>query len=160
MSWNKRQFIEAAFRAIGLSARVYDLTPGQMEDAMMTLDTMIAEWNADGIRISYPMPSSPEDSDLDQETNVPDSANKAIRLGLAIELAPDFGKTVSPDLKANFFRAYNTLASRHTQPVSKNFPHTLPLGAGNKDYRFEERTFVIEEDQKIEVGNDGDLEFE
>ena len=100
MGWTKRQFIEQAFDEIGLASYAFDLTPEQMQSALRRLDTMIAAWNALGIRLGYPLPSSPQDSDLDEQTNVPDRSNEAIYTNLAIKLAPSYGKQVMPDTKA------------------------------------------------------------
>ena len=160
MSWTKRQFIMQALEEIGLASYVFDSQPEQLESASRRLDSMIASWNAEGIRISYPIPSSPENSNLDDETNVPDSANKAIFLGLAIELAPAFGKTVSPDTKMNAKSAYNALLAQATQPPKRQFPGTLPTGAGNKPWRWEDNAYFPEPTEPLEVGNDDTLEFD
>ncbi len=161
MSWTKRQFINAAYEEIGLAAYVFDLQPDQLESAMRRLDSMIASWNAKGIRLGYPMPSSPEDSSLDAESNVPDSANQAVILNLAIQLAPAFGKTVSPDTKMGARDAYRGLQARFTQPIERQLPRELPLGAGNKVWRNNDNSvFVDPPVDPIEVGNDGELEFE
>ena len=109
MSFTKRQFVEAAFEEIGLAAYVFDLSPQQMESAVRRLDTMIAEWNAKGIRLAYPLPSSPQDSDIDAETTVPDSANEAIICNLGIRLAPSYGKQVMPETKVTAKMASHTL---------------------------------------------------
>jgi len=64
MSWTKRQFITQAFEEIGLAAYVFDLTAEQLDSALRRMDSMVAGWNANGVRIGYPLPGSPEDSDL------------------------------------------------------------------------------------------------
>ena len=71
MGYTKRQFVTSAFEEIGLADYVFDLQPEQLEAALRRLDSMMAEWNAMGIRLGYSMPSSPQDSDLDEQTNVP-----------------------------------------------------------------------------------------
>ena len=87
MGWTKRQFVEQAFEEIGLATYTFDLSPEQMQSALRRLDAMVATWNGAGIRIGYPLPSSPQDSDLDTETNVPDMSNEAIYTNLAIKIA-------------------------------------------------------------------------
>ncbi|OYW93885.1 MAG: hypothetical protein B7Z23_04325, partial [Pseudomonadales bacterium 32-61-5] len=88
MGYSKRQFISAAFEEVGLASYVFDLQPQQIESALRRLDAMMAEWNAKGIRLGYPLPNSPESSDLSAESQVPDSANEAIITNLAIRIAP------------------------------------------------------------------------
>lgn len=149
----------SAFSSIGLASYVFDLQPGHLEDAMRTLDSMMAAWNAEGLRLSYPIPSSPESSDLDQETTVPDSANEAIIMNLGIRLAAQFGKTISPDLKTVAKQAKAILLSRSTQAIEKQYPETLPLGAGNKQY-LNDRVFYPPPEDKVAVGDDDLLEYE
>ncbi|CAB4168923.1 Tail accessory factor GP4 [uncultured Caudovirales phage] len=132
MSWTKREFIRQAFEEIGLASYDFDLSPEQWQSALRRLDSMMALWNAKGIRLSYPLPSSYNDSDLDEETQVPDSALDAIISGLAIRLSPSFGKIVSPETKALFKNAYDTLLIKAAQPIEMQMPGNLPMGAGNK----------------------------
>jgi hypothetical protein len=74
MGYSKRQFVYAAFEEIGLASYVFDLQPEQLESARRRLDAMMADWNGKGIRLGYPIPSSPQDGSIDEQTNVPDSA--------------------------------------------------------------------------------------
>jgi hypothetical protein len=67
VSYTKRQFITAAFEEIGLASYVFDLQPQDLQTALRRLDAMMAEWNGKGLRLAYPIPLSPEDSDLDTE---------------------------------------------------------------------------------------------
>jgi hypothetical protein len=76
-------------------------------------------------------------TELDDESNVPDRANEAIYLNLALKIAPSLGKTVSPDLKASAWYAYNNLLSwALSNPRKMSMPDTMPRGAGNKPWRF------------------------
>jgi hypothetical protein len=56
MSYTKRQFVTAAFEEIGLASYVFDLTNDELTSACKRLDAMMADWNAKGIRLSYPIP--------------------------------------------------------------------------------------------------------
>jgi len=131
MSWTKRQFVNKAFGQIGYASYQYDLDPEQLQDAMTTMDSMVATWNAKGIRIGYPIPSSPENADLDEETNVPDSANEAIYLNLAIRIGPSLGKMISPELKSAAKSAYMALLGNAAVPREQQITN-LPRGAGTK----------------------------
>ena len=84
--------------------------------ALRRLDAMMAGWNARGIRLGYPLPSSPSDSSLTEPTGVPDRANEAVILNLAILLAPGIGKTVSADTRIQARAALNTLLARAAMP--------------------------------------------
>jgi hypothetical protein len=156
MGYSKRQFVESALEEIGLASYVFDLSPQQIETACRRLDAMMASWNALGIRVGYPLPSSPQDTGLDDETNVPDAAYEAIITNLGIKLAPSYGKTVSPDTKATAKRTYDTLLSRAAMPMEMQFPASMPRGAGAKAY---DDPFVDNPEEPILAGRDGQLEF-
>ncbi len=159
MPWTKRDYIKAAFEEIGLASYAYDLQPEQLEGALKKLDAMIASWNGKGIRLGYLIPSSPGDSDLDSDSGVFDYANEAVILGLAVRLAPGFGKTVSPDTKKNARAAYNVMTSKSAIPAERQFQKNLPLGAGNKPHHYD-RVFIPKPSSPLIAGPDGELEFD
>lgn len=157
MGWTKRQFVEQAFEEVGYASYAYDLEPEQLQSACRRLDSMIGTWNGKGIRLGYPIPASPENTDLDTETGVPDSANETIYLNLAIRLAPGLGKVVPPELKASAKAGYNVLLSRANFPMEKQFPASMPIGAG---YKHTERNFVDPPEDPLLAGEDNELVFE
>lgn len=159
MGYSKRQFVEAAFEEIGLAAYAFDLQPDQLESAVRRLDAMMALWNGKGIRLGYPLPGSPQNSDLDAESEVPDSANQAIITNLAVILAPSYGKQVMPETKVAGKLAYDVLLSRAVMPNQKQFPSTLPLGQGNKPWRIYDDEFARPPVDPVLAGQDGPIEF-
>jgi len=158
MGWTKRQFVTQAFEEIGLAAYVFDLNPEQLQSGLRRLDSMMATWNAKGIRLGYPLPSSPQDSDLDEQTSVPDSSNEAIYLNLALRIAPSFGKTPSVDTKATAKAAYDNLLSIAAMPMEMRLPGTLPVGAGNKPWNIDQ-PFVNPPVDPLLAGQDGEIQF-
>ena len=159
MGWTRRQFVEQAFEEIGYASYVYDLEPEQLESAGRRLDAMVASWNGKGIRLGYPLPSSPELASLDTETEVPDYANEAIYTNLAVKLAPTVGKVVSPETKATAKMTYNLLLQNAALPMEQQFPKTLPAGAGRKPWRDYRDPFVREPKDPLLAGDDGPIEF-
>lgn len=160
MSWTKRQFVEAAFEEIGLASYVFDLQPEQMNMALRRMDAMMATWNTKGIRLGYPLPSTANGSDLDDDSNLPDAANQAVILNLAIQLAPGFGKQVSQDTKRNAKDAYRGLLMISTQPPEMQMPGSMPSGAGNKPWQGVDREFLEEPVDPLLAGQDSVLEFD
>jgi hypothetical protein len=139
MGYTKRQFVEAAFEEIGLASYVFDLQPEQLESAVRRLDSMMATWDGRGIKVGYPLPSSPENSNLDSETNVPALANEAITLALAARLAPQYGKQVSPETKTAGKVAFDALLNIAAYPLEKQLPNMVPAGSG---YRAFDQVFL------------------
>jgi hypothetical protein len=157
MGWTKRQFVLEAFDSIGLASYVFDLQPEQLQSALRKLDSMMATWNAKGIRLAYPLPSSPQDSDLDEETGVPDSAYEAIYTNLALRIAPSFGKQVANEVKATAKIGYDTILQRATYPIEQQLPRTMPAGAGNKPWRTDD-PFIAPPQHPVQTGSEGYLE--
>lgn len=161
MGWTKRQFITQAFEEIGLAAYVYDLNPEQLDSALRRLDSMISGWNANGVRIGYPLPNSPQDSDIDQDTGVPDFAIEAIYLNLAARLAPAYGKALSPETKQFADMAYNNLVNQTALPTpERQLPNTMPRGQGVKPWRNFNNPFVYPPQPEILAGSDNAINFE
>jgi hypothetical protein len=159
MGYSKLQFVQAAFEEIGLASYVFDLQPQQIESALRRLDAMMADWNGKGIRLAYPIPSNPENSDINAETGVPDSANEAIITNLALRLAPSYGKQVVPQTQVVARNAYQTLLSRATTPAEQQMPGTMPAGAGNKPWRLYDDPFLRRPEEGVLAGQDGDIEY-
>ena len=160
MGYSKRQFIDAAYEEIGLAGYVFDLEPEQLQSALRRLDSMMAEWNARGIRIGYPIPLSPQDSDLDELSQVPDSANEAIITNLALRLAPRHGKTPMPETKITAKGAYNTLLARACFPPEMQMPGSMPAGAGHKPLLDSNTTFLTPPVETIDAGTDSVITFD
>jgi hypothetical protein len=158
VGYTKRQFIEGAFEEIGMANYVFDLQPEQLQSALRRLDVMMAEWNAKGIRLRYPIPSSPQDSDLDQQSDTPDSAWEAIITNLAVRIAPGYGKAVSPDTKTTAKFGLNTLMQRAAFPLEQQLPDTMPIGQGNKPWRWD-NPYVNRPADPVDTGPEGPLEW-
>jgi hypothetical protein len=159
VGYSKRQFCEAAFAEIGLAGYVFDMQPQNFEQALRRLDAMMAEWNAKGIRLGYPLPGSPQFSDINAESEVPDSANEAIICNLGIRIAAGYGKGIMPQTLAIAKQAYNTLLSRATAPIPQQLPGTMPSGAGNKPWRYWDNPYLQPPVDPVQAGPDGVLEL-
>lgn len=159
MGYSKRQFVEAAFDEIGLASYVFDLQPPQLEACLRRLDSMIADWNGKGIRLGYPIPGSPQYSDMDEPSCVPDSAYEAIITNLAIRIAPSYGKNVSPATLSSAKNSYNTLLSRSSLSHPQQFTSNMPLGSGNKPWRTSDIEYMRRPYEGLFVGPDGVLDL-
>ena len=155
MGYSKRQIIEEAYGELGMASYVFDLDVDVLQRALRRLDSMMAEWNGHGIRLGYPIPASPDDSDLDELTNVPDWATEAIILGLAVRLAPGHGKTVSPQTLSAAKNAKDSILARMAMPPEVQITG-LPRGAGAKNH---ETPFLPSPTEPLTAGPDGELEF-
>ncbi len=131
MSYTKGELVHSALNEIGIAEYDFDIGPEQTESALRRLDSMLAEWNAKGVVLGYPIPITADGSELSEDSNIPDSAWEAVITNLAIKLAPSYGKTVSPDTKISAKKAMNLLYSISTKPNEMQM-NVLPKGAGHK----------------------------
>lgn len=131
MSYTKRQLVAAAFSEIGLGDYSFDIPPEQKEEALRRLDAMLADWSIRGIRLGYPLPGSPENSNIDDETGIPLYAERAVICNLALEIAPSIGKRVSMQTIAAASSGMNTIMAVSAKPREMRLPE-MPSGAGNK----------------------------
>lgn len=157
MGYTRQDFINGALEEIGLASIAYDATADELVGAMRRLNAMMAEWNARGIRIGYPIPSGPNAGALTDETNVPDSAWEAVVLNLALRIAPGYGKQVLPATMTGAKRAFNALLDLHAQPAEMQLP-VMPAGAGNKPWRWDD-AYTLGPTDRLATGDDGLLEF-
>lgn len=156
MSWTKKQLVEEAFADLALAGYVFDLTPDELQTALRRMDTMIATWDAKGIRIGYLLPSSPDTSDLDSPSGLPDHAVEAVYLNLAIRIAAGKGKMLPPQTLATAKDALDVLYLAAAQPRAQQLPGHFPLGAGNRRVR----AFTRRPDTSIlQVDDAGNLEI-
>lgn len=157
MGYTRRQFVNAAFEEIGMAAYTFDLTPDMLQSAGRRLDAMMADWNARGIRLGYPIPSTPEGNDLDTETGVPDMAYRATIANLAVEIAGGYGKTPSPSTQRAAKSGLNSLLIHFSAPLERQLQQ-LPAGAGNKPWIGGDPFLPAPVDPLV-AGPDGPLEY-
>lgn len=160
MSWTKRQLISEAFAELGLAGHEFDITPEEQQTALRRLDTMMAAWEVRGVRIGYAFPSSPDDSDPDTDSGLPDYAVEAAYRKLSISLAPSFGKQVSSDTKRAANDAYDVLLWSAAQPIEQQQPSTMPRGAGSRIASAAQQPFFpTPSNSPLAISQGGDLDI-
>ena len=150
MSWTKGEIVLEAFTEIGIASFAFDVGPEETTGALRRLDAMMAEWGERGLRLSYPLPSDPDCSSLEEDSMIPDWAAEALFTNLAIKIAPSYGKTASPETKAAARKALTTLYGKAAKPVEQQF-NQMPVGAGYKDT---DRRYTTPPTTTLDVGND------
>lgn len=155
MSYTKGDLVSMALEEIGIAEYEFDISPEQRLSAIRRLDSMMAEWNARGFRLSYPI-SKIQNSSPEDDSNIPDSAWEAVITNLAVRIAPSYGKQVSIETKATAKHAYTTLCGIFSQPTEMQFS-SMPKGAGYKSTEFR---FTPEPKNPLDVGSDSELDLQ
>lgn len=159
MAYSKEYYVKQGFAKIGLASYIYDLQPEQLEVGLELLDSMMATWDSQGIRVGWSIPNAEDQSSLDDEVDVPYYARESIFLELGKRLAPNFGKTISQEMKDNADTAMNALMREMAQPTPMQYPGTLPSGAGNKPWRTVNNPFLGPPVNPILAGGDSPIDF-
>lgn len=110
MGWTKRDVVRQAFAELGRGDYDFDLQPDEMQNALRVLDMMVARWGSAGLRIGYS--GGDGSGEIDAGAAVPEFAIEALYTGLALRLAPSFGKTVAAETARAAQEAYSDLAAR------------------------------------------------
>lgn len=155
MGKSKRYLVMKAFKAMGLASEDSDVSADQLQDALTSLNDMLAEWTTVGIRLG-----DNRDGDLNADSGIPDWANRAVWSNLAVELAAGIGRDLEPRVVGMAERGYNHLLAKEAVPIPYRIPDTLPAGAGNKPWRENGREFLVDDNEdNIDADTDSELEF-
>lgn len=161
MAYKKLDIVDLAFQEIGIASYEFDLNPQESNGALRQLDLMMATWNKRGIRLAYPIPLSPNDSDLDQEIDIPDNAFEAMYLNLAVRISSGFGKQLAPETRIAASRTYQELLSTQIHPIEQALDATaVPSGAGNKTWQLTQNPFLAKAVEPLTTGANQVLELE
>ena len=98
------QLIGDALREINVISEIDTPSAEQGQHGLRKLNQMIAVWQVDGVKIGYFEQTSTTDT-----CPIPDWAEKGITAKLAIDLAPTYGATISPELLAKADEGWATI---------------------------------------------------
>lgn len=118
------ELIRDALQEITVQAAEQPLDGDDTQTALRYLNRLIASWPVD---LEYTEITSPN-----EEVTVPGYALRAIVLGLAVELAPQYDIPITPALSANATSAYLNMLSRAQEIEPASYTDNLPLGSGNR----------------------------
>ena len=133
--YSKRQIVVEAFGELGLHGHIFDITPDELMSAVRRLDSMVAAWEAKGVRLGYAFSASPADLDPDDASGLPDSAVETVSMNLAVILAPGLGKILQPGTKKAARDGYDVLLWDAARPKDQQL-REMPAGAGNRNRVF------------------------
>lgn len=120
--------ISRALSLIGVKSSETDVTDQEMTDAIDALNDIMFALDIDGIKIGYT-----EVTDKDDEVTVPDSTLGYVKSSLAIALAAEYDRQISPELVAQHEFYKNIVLTRFIDIDEPIYPDTLPIGSGYID---------------------------
>lgn len=148
----KKGFIaRQALRKIGIRSDEFEADNDEIGDALIELESMVLNLDGRGIRIGYELAPDPELIDPNVDAGIPDIYSDALIYQLAVRLAPDYGKAVSPTLATQAAGSLNTLYMAIDTP-SIQYERNMPVGSGN-NHRFQHHFNYYRPSSDITVEN-------
>ncbi len=109
----------------------FDASPEELQADLRRMDAMVAGWEVKGVRFGYAMATA-GGGNLDDNSGIPDGAAEAVYLGLAVRIAPGYGKAVAAETRSAARTAYDALLLDAAFPQAQQLRGGMPAGAGNK----------------------------
>lgn len=132
----KGAIVTQAFVECGLAGYEFNVTPDEQAEALTRLDSMMAQWRGPGteLQIPYNAPAVIGDSDLSDESGIPDFAFNGVAVSLALRICPQMGKTMSAESRVAYAQSMNAIRAACTVTPERRLQRTTPRGAGNKPF--------------------------
>lgn len=123
-----QSLVSDILREIYVQANEQDIPAVEFETCLRYLNRMMAEFDADGIKLGWTILSNPADV-----ATVPMGAINGIIFNAALRVANQYDVEVGPLLAINAERGLETMRKLGVSIPKQSFPSTLPIGSGNED---------------------------
>lgn len=136
-----REIIDQAYTEIGLGLYAYEKQAEDYQSSLIRLRALLSEWTASGAAGGY------SGGDLDDDSGIPSDGERGVICGLAMDLAPSFGKATAPETKIAARRGKRLMMRK-----SMNIPRRatswqdIPAGAG---WKYEDRINFAQHDPDV-----------
>jgi hypothetical protein len=118
--------ITRALTRLGVRASETSLQADEIQDGLDLLNDMLSNWES-----LYNLGFSPVQGIAD-EVRVPRFADAAVIDSLAIMMAPEYSRPISPALASSAQMSLSNMLSASLDLTDVDMPSTLPLGSGNQ----------------------------
>lgn len=125
----KRRIIEMAFAKCTLAGYEFGRTPEEISDALSELNAMMLEWPFSGLGYVQPIY---ELGTADEQSGIPDDTLAAVATQLALRLAPNMGKSLSPEAAGAITRSLHLLHAKVATIPTMPLEHNTVRGAGSR----------------------------
>lgn len=124
------EIVTGALQLLEVKTAEAAIEPNEAEDGLSSLNDLMGEWNLEGINIGYETLD-----DIEDELFITPGSEGAVKSNLAVYIAPEYGRVVTPSLLRRANRSKNVIRGS-IQLRRAQFPDTLPIGSGNEDTNF------------------------
>ena len=139
------EIITRSLTRLGIRAAETAIEASELQDGLDLLNDMLSNWEEAGYNLGF----SPV-ADITDEIRVPRGANQAIIDALAIMMAPEYSRAISPALAASAKISFDNMLAANVFIGDVDMPSTLPKGSGNQceDDNWFDTTFFPQKDKR------------
>jgi hypothetical protein len=152
------EVIHDALQEILVQADEQEYQPAEYQSGMRALNDMVSEWDISGLALGFTLLTNIADP-----VTVPAGLIGAVKSNLAVRLAPQFDKQITPGLFA--LAKSGMKAVRHFAVVQlpTRMPSTMPIGSGNERESYSNystRKFYPEPESGVLTEDNGNILLE
>lgn len=148
------QVVEDALNELIVQACEQDVQSCDMQIGLRYLNRMMEEFAALGMSTGYTLVTSPTDC-----ITVPGGMIAGIVANLAVALAPQFDRNVSPSLAQRAAMGIKAIENLTVEAQPSDFSGNVAIGSGNESSPYDEH-FYINDEEEINGEYDGPILLE
>jgi hypothetical protein len=161
MATTKSDIVASALNKLAVTGFDYEIDPEELKSGVTTLEYLMADWDARGIKIGYNFAADPETANISDPCGLPDIAFRAVTYQLAIDLADTYGKQVTQSIAASANSGMTSLLSAVQYQPQVQYPNRMPRGSGNtlrwnRWNRFYRKTDTLDADNAGPIDTNGE----
>jgi hypothetical protein len=131
-------FVRGALRKLGVRNSESPIESFEMQDGVEVFNDMMSELEP-VLKLGF-SPIANEAATV----RVPRGTHDALKYQLALRLAPDYSKPITPELAAGASGSMENLLNNNVFIGDVKFPDSLPIGSGNGCPEYEDQRFFPE----------------
>lgn len=120
------QVAKASLQKIVVAGSEAPMEPDEYQDYIFAMNAFMADLAANGVALGYTMVDN-----LADEVTIPTGALRGLIYNMAVEVAPEYGGTVTPECALIAQAGLKTMRQIGQSIPRSYYPSTLPLGSGN-----------------------------
>lgn len=148
------QIAKASLQRIIVQGSESPLNPDDYQDFIFALNNYMTDLDAQGVALGYTVVN-----DLSDQVTIPVGALRGVIANMAIEVAPDYGGFVSPELALQAQQGMNAMRRLGKSSPRTQYPSTLPRGSGNY-YEYSTNPFYPDLEAEILAEVSGSIALE
>lgn len=147
------QVIKFALQEIITQASESPLEADEYQDCIFALNTMMLEYDADGIHLGFT-----EVTNLGDTITVPAGAISGVTSNLAVRVAPQFQGVITPELMKKAQDGYRVMCKIGVTIQPTQFGSMVPRGSGNYNWGCSKYYPATDDEIEAEVNNNIQVE--